>query len=192
MAGANWRPPNGFMAWQSTVGYLNTHHSADASLFMLITPLPDDSISWTAGVSWSSIHERVEDHHTLSDALAKLWTRVSERHNVFLTADDAIRAPSGYQDSDWLDIGTLSILQRIIMTMQSVASGHWSLTMMYQPSEHADRRIELSLKTEDESITGLVHHQTLLHACRALYRHIAPQVVYTVQQRATTVTQADE
>lgn len=185
MTGASWRPPTGFMAWQSTVGYLSKHHGSDATLYLLITPMPDDSISWSASVNWAHTQERVAGQPSISSALSTLWARVSERHDVFLNANDAIRAPAGYEASDWLDIATLDILQRIIMTMQSVVSGEWSLAIMYQPSEDADNRLELSLKTSDESVMGLIRDHTLLDACRKLFRRVVPQVVEVIQNRAT-------
>ncbi|TVR18993.1 MAG: hypothetical protein EA396_13410 [Anaerolineaceae bacterium] len=139
------RPPNGLIAWQMTLGYINAHHSPDARLKLEAYPLKDH-IAWAGAVSWGQVGESVRDLPSLPDVLRGLWSEVSRYHRIFDKEAAAVRRPAGYSDTEWLDIPTQDALHRLLwMTLTAFAWADWRLVIVYQPAQTPAQRVQTRL-----------------------------------------------
>ncbi|MEQ8673549.1 MAG: hypothetical protein RLP44_05775 [Aggregatilineales bacterium] len=191
MAKDSLRAFTGWMAWQGTIGYICKHHSPDAVLYLKATPFDDGSLMWSAGVEWGEVREYVEAASSLSLALMTLWKHVDERHRIFLSPEDFKRSPANYDEHDWLDLPTQDSLHRLIWTTRDVYQTGWKLVIMYQPIEEPQSRVEMVLSTPDDTPDLTVRGNTLLDACRRLFRDAAPHFVL-YSQNLTTIALQDE
>jgi hypothetical protein len=167
------RPPNGFAAWQATLGYIRKHHSPDALLKLHMVPT-EAGARWSASVSWGGAGEQVERMPTFAAALQALWREVDNHHEVFLSAAEAFRQPGGYQEHDWLDLPTQDILHRLMWTTRGVFLLDWALVIVYQPIADPLMRVQMRLLAQENTVQVGGRGSTLLDAARDLYRHAAP------------------
>lgn len=180
------------MAWQATVGYICKHHSPDAVLFLKVSPFDDGSMMWSAGVEWGEVREYVEAASSLPLALMSLWQHVDERHRIFLTPEEADRSPAGYAEHDWLDVPTQDSLHRLMWTTHNIYQTGWKLVIMYQPIEEVESRVEMVLTSPDDEHHLTVRGNTLLSACRRLFRNAAPHFVLYSQKSNSSIFNDNE
>lgn len=168
------RPAYGFAAWQMTLGYICTHHSPDATLYLQArSAAHTEKVLWSAGVEWGSNAEHITDAESLAQAFRSLWQEV-ERHNmIFTRPEDAVRRPVGYDDHEWLELNTQDILHRLLWTTQMVFCRDWSLFIVYQPVEVAPMRVSARLMALDNEVIVGGRGPSLLEALRELYRSAA-------------------
>lgn len=168
------RPDTGLQAWQSTLGYISSHHSPDAILKVQAYSR-EARLHWSASVSWGQKVETVTDHPSLGAALRELWKEVTRSHAIFSTLEDAIRAPMYYNDLEWLDDSTQESLQRLIWVTQMAFPGDWLLMILYQPVETASTRVQMRLVAKESKVTVGGSGATMQDACSALFRNATPQ-----------------
>jgi hypothetical protein len=167
------RPAIGLQAWQSTLGYISTHHSPDAIL-KLQAYSREARVLWSASVSWGQKRESVTDQGSLGLALGALWMEVVRGHAIFENLEDAVRAPVYYNEVEWLDDMTQESLQRLIWVTQLAFPGDWMLMIMYQPVENATTRVQMRLVAKDSTVTVGGSGGNMLDACSALFRNATP------------------
>lgn len=167
------RPPTGLQAWQTTLGYMSSYHSPDAILSIRAVP-DDEGIHWSAAVTWGNRVESVRDQATLADVLRVLWQTVDQHHNIFLAPEDTTRAPSGYEDQEWLDIDTREILHRLILTTQTVFDMDWQLVIFYRPLDTPQRRVQMRLIANGGTVIVGGRGASQIDATHAVFRHAAP------------------
>jgi hypothetical protein len=173
--------PNGFVAWQKTLGYMAQHHSPDAMMKLIAKPT-EKAVSWSGTVSWGANSEDLRDAANLPDLLRLLWLEVDRHHNIFHNAEDAQRRPFGYNDADWLDVPTEDILLRLLWTVRTAFGMDWHFVIVYQPSEAPDLRVQTRLLSSDSQ-----HHiggrgASLLDALRDCFRNSVPAFAEMIEQ----------
>ena len=155
-----------------TLGYISLHHSPDALLKLQAYPSSaDNRVLWSASVSWEHNHETVRDADSLASALSELWREVERNHRVFLFPEDAIRRPIGYKDNEWLDAGTQEILNRLILTTQSIFHSDWLLILVYQPEEAPAMRVQMRLLAENNTVRVGGRGPSLRDAAHTLFHN---------------------
>jgi hypothetical protein len=170
------RPESGFAAWQMTLGHINTYLSPDVMLQLQAHPGEgeDGGISWVATLSWGQNRETVAGVESLAAAFRQLWLEVDRHHVIFEDPQDAIRAPGGYEDHEWLEVSAQEILHRILWTSRIVFDRDWSLIVVYQPSDIPAMRVQMRLLARENSVYVGGRGPSLLDAARTLYRNAAP------------------
>lgn len=167
------RPDTGLQAWQTTLGYMSTYHSPDAILSIATQP-SETGLQWSAIITWAYRAESVHNQPTLADALRVLWQTVERYHGIFLAPEDTTRAPSDYNDQEWLDIDTREILHRLILTTQTVFDNDWSLVIFYRPLETPQRRVQMRLLARENTVVVGGRGPSQIDATHAVFRHAAP------------------
>jgi len=167
------RPATGLLAWQATVGYISTRHSPDAVLKLQITSR-EARVVWSASLSWGRKEETISDQTSLSAALRTLWEEVNRNHRIFDRAEDIIKSPQNYDDTEWLDLATQESLQRLIWVTQSVFPGEWKIVLLYQPVDTPSLRLQARLTAQNGRVVVGGQGASLLDACRALFRNATP------------------
>jgi hypothetical protein len=167
------RPKSGWLAWEATLGYIQHHHSPDATLKMEVYP-GEVIVSWAASLSWGNNFEEVRDKTSLADVLGSLWEQVIQTHDIFLTLDAAIRSPLKYADDVWLDAATYDALSRLVHVTDTVFQGDWLVVVVYRPVEVPGKRLQTRLLAENKIVNRGGNGPTLRDACRDLYQKAAP------------------
>lgn len=167
------RPANGLLAWQATVGYISTRHSPDAVLKIQISSR-EARVIWSAALSWGRKEEAVNDQPSLPAALRTLWVEVSRNHRIFDRAEDIVKSPQNYDDTEWLDLATQESLQRLIWVTQSVFPGDWKIILLYQPVDTPMLRLQARLTAQNGRVVVGGQGASLLDACRVLFRNATP------------------
>jgi hypothetical protein len=165
------RLPNGFLAWQATIGYISTQHSPDALLKLHVYPVDDESIGWGASAAWGQYQEEVWDRASFAAALSDLWQEVDSHYLIFESQVDALKSPARYPAEKWLDAQTEDILHRLIWITGSVFGGDWKLVIVYQPVENPSMRVQARLIAYDGEVHVGGRGGSLLDACHDLYRN---------------------
>ncbi|MBZ0292162.1 MAG: hypothetical protein K8L99_06290 [Anaerolineae bacterium] len=166
------RPPYGFLAWQATIGYIASEYSPDALLTVAVAPRAE-VILWQAIASWGQFAESVSDKPSLAAALAGLWREVDRHHNLIHTMEASAKRPVKYADNQWLDDDTQKALDRILSSMSIVFGSDWRLTIIYQPIQNPDMRVQVRLVAQNDKVKAGGRGATLMDACRSLYRNAA-------------------
>ncbi|MBC8098467.1 MAG: hypothetical protein H7Y11_03415 [Armatimonadetes bacterium] len=167
------RPATGLLAWQATLGYISSHYSPDATL-RLFTTSHNAQILWSAEVVWGGNSESVKEYPSLAGALRELWREVSTHHALFEDLEAATKAPSNYDDSDWLDLPTQETLQRLVWVTRIAFPGDWLLMAVYQPLEAPEARVQMRLLAKENTVLVGGRGASLLDAIRVLFRNAAP------------------
>lgn len=181
------RLPNGLLAWQATLGYISAQHSPDSLLEVHVYPTREEETRWSANVSWGKKQEAVQDQLTLGEALNQLWQKVERNHYIFISEEDTVRRPSGYEPDEWIDGHTLDMLTRMIETTEVAFPQDWRIIMTYQPVDMPEMRVQMRLLAKGNSITIGGRGPALLDAARELYRNAAP--IYALQAQPDDTTQ---
>lgn len=181
------RPDYGFAAWQVTLGYMCANHSPDAMLKLQVQPAHDEYVHWAATVSWGKFSESVYDCRSIGEVFESLWRAVRSRHTIFLTRDDALRSPSGYDQEMWLDIQTLDVLHRLLWTTQMAFGDDWQLIIVYQPTEVPVTRVQVRLIADKNRVSIGSRGASLIEALRALFRNATPAFSAHVGEGDSTV-----
>lgn len=167
------RPATGLLAWQATIGHISTRHSPDAML-RIQAYSREARVMWSASCSWGRKEEQVVNQPSLSHALRALWDEVQRNHLIFERAEDAVKSPQNYDDSEWLDLSTQESLQRLVWVTQSVFPGSWRLNIVYQPVETPALRFQARLMANANRVVVGGQGPSLLDACRVLFRNATP------------------
>lgn len=167
------RPKTGWLAWEATTGYIVSHHSPDATLKLIARPSSDKTISWSASLTWGTSSEVVNDQVALGVALAELWRKVQQHHQIFETLEAAIRRPAGYSDETWITAQERETIDRILKVNWTVFGTNWQLVILYQPVDRPQDRVHARLMAKDNAVLVGARGETLQVACRALFRNAA-------------------
>lgn len=167
------RPKHLWYAWESTVGYIHTKHSADATLRLTIQPL-EHYIAWSASLTWGGYNEKVENAVAFEIALNDLWSVVDHNHNLLDTLEAAVRRPSNYDNDSILDEPTYKIFSNLVNSTDTVFHGDWQIMISYRPVETADKRVQTRLSADNHKVNKAGNGPTLREACRNLLRNVAP------------------
>lgn len=157
----------GWGAWESTVGYLASKHSPDASLKLQVGVI-EGKVTFSATVAWGEFRESVENTPDSSTALKDLWDVIDRSHSIFLHVDDKFRSPVGYEHDEWLDDVTNDILARLLLILQQLFADDWMLLIVYRPVEAADKRQQIRLVADNSQIQRIVQGSSLADVCRKL------------------------
>ena len=168
------RPPNGWLAWLATVGYISQEHSADAALTLRVYPLDAEGIGWGAELAWAENREVMNDAPSFAAVLRDLWQQVNGKHQIFKSSAAAFRQPTHYNDDNWLDPDTGSALMRIIDLTYAAFGTDWQLIMVYHPTDATDSRVQARLIARENTVDVSGSGASLRDACSSLYRHAAP------------------
>ncbi len=169
------RPVGGWTAWQMTLGYISQHHSPDASLTLQARAVAaTDQLLWSAALEWGQRRESVVEEESPGAALACLWQTVACYHDVFLTPDDAWRAPVDYGESEWVDPSIIEGVRRVLAMMGKISGQNWRLILVYQPAEMPAQRVQVRLIAGDGVRCAGGFGPTLLQAIRELFRSVVP------------------
>jgi len=168
------RPVDGWTAWQMTLGYISQHHSPDVALSIQAQPVAADRLAWSAALVWGQHIESVTDEESLESALAHLWRAVACYHDVFLSPDDAWRAPADYAETEWVDASVALVVQRVLAMMGKISGQDWRLNLVYQPAESPGQRVQARLLAGDNALCVGSLGPTLLQAIRDLFRSAVP------------------
>lgn len=171
------RPRYGWQAWESTIGYMNNYHSPDIVLKLVVCPAGDESVHWSAILSWGERNAAVKEKNTLAAALRELWLSVKRDYTVFEQDEAAIRQPLNYKDDEWFDERTSELLQRLVQVNRSVFGTDWQVLIIYQPVENPDIRVQARLLAQDKMVQVGGNGATVQDACHRLYTNAAP--IYT-------------
>jgi hypothetical protein len=168
------RPENGFIAWQVTLGYINQHHSPDARLKLEAYPV-EQTVLWQGTVSWGTNSESVTDQPSLSEALRMLWLEVDRYHQIFgsATEDEQDSRPSGFADTEWLDLSTQDVLHRLLWMISTAFKADWRLVLVYQPAEVPAERVQMRLALPTGTSAG-GRGGNLIEALRDGFRNAIP------------------
>ena len=174
-SGHNRRHPvDGWTAWQMTLGYISQHHSPDVTLSIQAQPVAADRLAWSAELMWGRHIESVVEEESPGAALACLWQTVACYHDVFLTPDDAWRAPVDYGESEWVDPSITEGVRRVLAMMGKISGQNWRLILVYQPAEMPAQRVQARLIAGDGVRCAGGFGPTLLQAIRELFRSFVP------------------
>lgn len=168
------RPEYGFGAWQLTLGYICANHSPDVMLKLQVYPASDEYVHWSASVSWGQCFEAVKDCASLGKAFRQLWKVVQSNHAIFLSVEDAVRSPTGYDDQQWIDLHTQDVLHRLIWTTQLAFRTDWEIVIVYQPSETPLNRVQVRLIADQNRVSVGSRGASLIDGLRAMFRNAAP------------------
>lgn len=178
------KPATGMLAWQATVGHMSSYHSPDALLKIHIDPGTDNNtVRWSALVSWAMHEERALDRPTLADALRDLWLDVLRHHVIFDNPLAAAKSPEGYPDEEWLDIPTEDVLLRLIWMIRGVFGGDWALVLVYQPVENANTRVQVRLMARNATVHVGGRGPSIQDACHDLFRNAGPLFIEAGQDQ---------
>lgn len=166
------RPRYGFLSWQATIGYIANEYSPDALLTVAVAPRAE-VILWQAIASWGQFAESVYDRPSLGAALTDLWREVDRHHDLIRTLEASARRPINYPDDQWFDSATQQALDRILSAVADTFNSDWRLTMIYQPIQHSDMRVQVRLTANQEGVNAGGRGATVMDACRSLYRNAA-------------------
>ena len=177
------RPKFAWDAWEATVGYIHSRHSADVTLRLKINPL-EHYIGWNASLTWGADSERVEDKYAFSLALDDLWTVIEQNHQVIDTMEAAVRRPIGYDENSILNERTYSVFSSLVNTTDTVFTGDWQIMITYRPIENADKRYQTRLIADNHTVNRAGNGVTLRDACRNLLRNTAPIFHQYIKQKS--------
>jgi hypothetical protein len=167
------RPKTGWLAWESTTGYIALNYSPDATLKIEIYPV-NEVVSWAATFSWGQHQESVRDRFSLGEALGALWLQIEAYHPSLMEAPEAkTRRPISYGDDEWLDQATLDVFSRLVGVTEMAFGGQWQLVVVYRPEENPPDRVQTRLVAHDGEATIGARGPTLRDACRALFTSAA-------------------
>lgn len=166
------RPETGWKAWEATVGYISNQHSPDATL-KIETTLQASERVWAASLEWGAHREAVTNRASLMAALRELWFEIDMNHKIFDTMDAAVRQPKHYDDHEWFDEKTQSVLDRLMRMIAAVFGDDWHLIIIYQPVERPDMRVQARILAKDNSVQRGGSGPTIREACRNLYQNLA-------------------
>ncbi len=167
------RPQTGWLAWQSTVGYMAQELSPEIALTITVYPVNANTFGWSAALYWGENNEAIHAEDTLADALRGLWFKVEAHHRIFNTLEDAARRPVNYAEGDWLDDATQSALDRLLQVTAATFSSGWRVIITYQPVDNPDMRVQAGLYKDDGTIQVEGQGPSLRDACQMLYRSAA-------------------
>ncbi len=169
------RPKYGWMAWESTAGYMSAHLSPDVTLKLSASSNDDGSaILWGASITWAQENEEVRGCVAPHEALSQLWKTVDLAHSIFGKTEDAIKRPANYRENQWFDNWTLEIMQRLVRVTHAVFKEDWIIVIVYRPIESMDARIQARLVADNESVYVGGRGSSLGDGCRQLYHNAAP------------------
>jgi len=171
------RPRYGWQAWESTVGYMSSHHSPDISLKLTVHPVAESTDEWSATLTWGKRSVVSREHASFADALRELWLSVKRDYTIFEKEAAAIRQPINYKDDDWFDERTSDLLQRLVQVNRSVFGTDWQVLIIYQPVENPDIRVQARLLAQDKTVQVGGSGAMIQDACHRLYTNTAP--IYT-------------
>lgn len=163
------RPANGLLAWEATIGYLRLQYRLDANLTVQAVA-SDNLIRWSAYAVWGQNSEQVNDKLTLQAALKDLWAVIDRKHVIFESREAMLRRPANYQDDEWLDGATNTILNQMLDLFHLAYPNAWTLKMIYEPVEIADVRFQVRLSAVNNGLNLMGQGATLREACRDLLR----------------------
>lgn len=166
------RPKFAWDAWELTVGYIHSHHSADATLRLKIYPL-EHYIGWGASLRWGANSESVEDEHALSLALDELWKLMEQNHQVLDTMEAAVRRPVNFDENSILDERTHTVFSSLVNATDTVFQGDWQIIIIYRPIETPNKRVQTRLTADNNKVNRAGNGATLRDACRDLLRNAA-------------------
>lgn len=167
------RPANGLLAWQATIGYISSEYSPDAMLTLRATPLHSE-VHWAAHATWGQEGESVQDRKSLPAALRDLWLVIQQNYTIFKTLEAAAKSPVMYNDDQWLDSETQTMLDRLIHVAWSAFENDWLFMLVYQPVEAPNARVQARLVGQNNSVTISGRGPVMHEACRDLYHNAAP------------------
>ena len=167
------RPKHLWYAWESTVGYIHSHHSADATLRLTIHPL-EHYIGWDASLTWGGDMEKVTDKVDFSIALMDLWALIEHNHHFMESSDARSRLPINYSDDNVLDTPTYEVFSTLVNSTDMAFKGDWQILITYRPIETASKRVQARLTADNNKVIRAGNGATLREACRAVLRHAAP------------------
>ena len=168
------RPRYGWTAWEATAGYMSANLSPDVMLKLWAYPNPEEeSVLWSASITWAQEHEKVDDFASPHSALAQLWRVVDQAHSIFGMTEDAVKRPAHYKDADWFDSWTAEILQRLVRVTHAVFKHDWTLVFVYRPIETMDARIQARLIADGNQVQIGGRGSSLGDGCRQLYHNSA-------------------
>lgn len=166
------RPKFAWDAWELTVGYIHSRHSADATLRLKIHPL-EHYIGWDASLRWGASSESVQDKHALSFALGDLWALVEQNHQVLDTMEASVRRPVNFDENSILDERTHKAFSSLVNSVDTVFQGDWQIIVSYRPIETPSKRVQTRLTADNNKVNRAGNGATLRDACRDLLRNTA-------------------
>ena len=167
------RPLNGLVAWQNTLGYMSRIHSPDAMLKIEVKAVPGGGVKWAGWVSWAGLSEGIQDADTLPALLRLLWLELDRHHVIFEHPEEAAYCPSGYADTEWIDLTTQDVLHRLIWTVSAVFE-QWRLVIVYQPTQVPAQRVQARLNLPEPHPQTGGRGANFAEALRDCFRNAVP------------------
>lgn len=167
------RPKYGWLAWESTVGYIALQHAPDALLQIEIYPLKE-VISWSASLTWGQNQEAVAERVSFGAVLSDLWREIETNHPLLLQTPEArARRPVQYDEDSWLDDATFAVFSRLVGVTETAFRGDWRIIIMYQPVENPNARVQARLLANQGEVQIGGRGPSLREACRMVFRNAA-------------------
>lgn len=168
------RPKYGWMAWETTAGYMSAHLSPDVTLKLSAYPAEDENgVLWGASITWAQEYEEVDGFPAPHEALAQLWRVVDQTHSIFGKTEDAVKRPAHYRENQWFDSWTGEIMQRLVRVTNAVFKQDWIIVVVYRPVESMDSRIQARMMANDHEVQIGGRGSSLGDGCRQLYHNAA-------------------
>ncbi|MBN2472205.1 MAG: hypothetical protein JXN59_15890 [Anaerolineae bacterium] len=168
------RPHDLWRAWEETAEYVARLTKQETVLHLTWNSQGIDA-PWMAQFNWVGNLERVNKQPLAGEALSQLWKKIDSQYTFFQSAQDARRAPAGYDPGHWFNAQETAIMQRLLRMAMQHSDPYCTLLITQQvpASGPALVRGKLICHTHNISITG--QSSTLLKVCQDLYPRIASQ-----------------
>jgi hypothetical protein len=83
------------------------------------------------------------------------------------------RRPAHYDEDQWLDEATATILRRLLQVTATAFGQDWRIVTVYQPVENPETRVQASLFARQDQVHVYGRGPSLREACQTLYRNSA-------------------
>lgn len=165
------RPPDLWRAWERTAGYVAFHHKQNVALSLTWT-----EGGWAARFAWADNVEQTEGQPGPGEALVALWTQVEAGYAIFESPLAAGLAPRDYPPDHWFSEAEQTIIERLVRLASERYQPPATLMIGYHPLGSPGARSQARLVGQGQGPIVGGQGDTLLEACRTLYRHAAARL----------------
>ena len=168
------RPQDLWRAWEQTAEYVARLTKQETTLHLTWNSQGIDA-PWMAQFNWVGNLERINKQPSAGEALSELWKKIAVSYTFFQNAQDARRAPSGYDPDHWFSPQEIAIIERLIRLMNAHGDPYCTLLLTYHIPTGSSAVTKAKLICHTQNLAMLGQGTTLLKACQDLYPRVASE-----------------